>query len=102
MLQEKSARPVRRSVRADLLFLPPLKKEGTGDFLAIALAINRSKSPSIPLFQRGKYRGFCLFSPPFVKGGQGGFYGDCAGDQPFEIPLNPPFSKGEALSVEAS
>jgi hypothetical protein len=34
---------------------------------------------------------------PFVKKGQGGFRGACAGDRAIKIPLNPPFAKGEVF-----
>ena len=39
-----------------------------------------------------------LSFPPFPKGGQGGFDGGGYDNGP-EIPLNPPFQKGEVLKL---
>ncbi|MFZ4703483.1 MAG: hypothetical protein ACOYMG_25860, partial [Candidatus Methylumidiphilus sp.] len=40
--------------------------------------------------------------PPFDKGGLGGISGNSVTQQVFKIPLNPPFSKGEAVNSNAS
>jgi hypothetical protein len=50
------------------------------------------KSPSFPLFQRGRPKGdvLLLFTPSFAKGGLGRIFFN------FKIPLRPPFIKGEA------
>ncbi|MFZ4699375.1 MAG: tetratricopeptide repeat protein [Candidatus Methylumidiphilus sp.] len=39
--------------------------------------------------------------PPFIKGGLGGISGNMIERQAFKIPLNPPFSKGEAVNSTA-
>jgi len=37
-----------------------------------------------------------LISPPFIKGGEGGFY-----NNRLKIPLNPPFAKGDFKTLRA-
>jgi hypothetical protein len=63
-----------------------------------------SSSPAHPIHARHlsvRKNAESLRLPPFKKGGQGGFLNARVNSTARKIPLNPPFSKGEANGLDA-